>query len=451
MPRASLAIVGRPNVGKSTLFNTLVKSRVAIEAPVAGVTRDRVLVPVTIDGRTFDLIDTGGIGMVDKEDLTGLVDRQIDFALAEADALLLLVDARDGIVPLDEIVAERLRKTNKPVLLAANKADTARTEEMLPSFHALGFGDALPLSAKHRRNLDDLRERILSVLPPPCGEEEPGPTRGLFKIAFAGRRNAGKSSIVNALAGTERVIVSEVPGTTRDSVDIIIERDGERFVAIDTAGVRKSRKLEDSMEYFGNVRTERAIRRADAVVLLIDATGEIGRVEKRLGSLVVEEHKPCLIALNKWDLVRERAPEVKVSDFQTYVAERLTGLWFCRLAGVSAMTGENVWALVRAAKELAAQAARRVGTGAVNRALAKAQEKRRPRGGKAKQGKMYYATQTEASPPTFVVFVNDPRLFDDNYRRYLATQFREALGFPEVPLRIHFRASRDKDVGRYQT
>ncbi len=448
MSYLSVAIVGRPNVGKSTLFNRLVGSRIAIEAPVAGVTRDRVLYPLTIEDRTFDLIDTGGIGIVDKQRLENSIELQIDVAIKEAALVLFLVDSRDGVVPLDIEVANRLRTVTDKIILVATKADTDRIEVNMPSFHELGFGDVVPVSAKENRNIDDLEDAILERLPEALEPEEPLSGRDLLKIAFVGRRNVGKSSIVNQICGGERVIVSDVPGTTRDSVDVIVERDGEKFVAIDTAGLRKRGKMDDMMEFYGHMRTERALRRADVIVLMLDATEEVSKVEKRIGSLIIENKKPCLLALNKWDLVREQKPDIALNDYQEYVAENLPGLYFCRMAGISAKTGENVWPLVAAARELYEQGATEVRTAQVNSALAEAYKKRRPKPHQGKLGKIYYGTQVGVSPPTFLLFCNNPLAFDDNYKRYLEHQMRDELGYPEVPIRLVFKTQ--KEVGRYE-
>lgn len=476
--RHSIAIVGRPNTGKSTLFNALVGSRIAIEADTPGVTRDRVLYPLTLGERLVDLIDTGGIGIVDKQDLSDLVENQIDVAINEARVLIFLVDCRDGIMPLDLDIADRLRRIDRPVLLAANKADTLRLEEQLPSFHALGFGDALPVSAKQRRNLDELEEKLLELLPPPAPDEDrPLQERlerleefgedgdedeerlalerqrsvhgDLLKIAFVGRRNVGKSSLVNCLAGAERVIVSDTPGTTRDSLDVVVERDGEKFVVIDTAGMRRRGQMDDIMEFYGHLRSERAIRRADVVFLMLDCTDEISRVDKRICTLIGEECKPCIITLNKWDLAREKKPDVTLEHFQKYVSKQLPGMHFCPMAAISAKNGENVWNLVAAARRLRAQAEGRAGTGAVNTAIVEAQRKRRPRPQYGKIGKIYYGTQVDVAPPTFLLFCNNPKTFDDNYRRYLENQLRNILGFPEVPLRLVFKLAKDKEVGRF--
>ncbi len=455
MTYASVAIVGRPNVGKSTLFNSLVGSRIAIEAATAGVTRDRVLFPLTIEDTTFDLIDTGGIGIVDLQNLSQDVEKQITIAINEATIIIFVVDCRDGITPLDEDVADRLRRCNKPVLLVANKADTHALEEQLPSFHKLGFGDALAISAKQRRNISDLEEAILAQLPEEArgnftGDKIVSATAGLLKIAFVGRRNVGKSSIINNLCGAERTIVSDTPGTTRDSLDIIIERDGEKFVAIDTAGLRKRGQMDDIMEFYGHLRAERAVRRADVVILMLDVTQEISRVDKRLGSLIVEEHKPCIVVLNKWDLAREKNPAITVDAFQKYLADQLPGLWFCPLAGVSAKDGTNVWDLVITAKAMAAMAKKSVGTGQLNAALTNAQKKRHTKTQYGKVGKIYYGTQSETAPPTFILFCNNPSYFDDSFRRFLENHLRQELGFAEIPLRLIFKTTKEKQIGRYK-
>lgn len=447
MAYASVAIVGRPNVGKSTLFNRLVGSRIAIEAPVAGVTRDRVLYPLTIEDRTFDLIDTGGIGIVDKQRLEGAIQSQIEVAIAEASVILFLVDSREGVLPLDIEVANKLRRAKSKIILVATKVDTSKIEENLPSFHELGFGDTIAVSAKENRSIDDLEEAIVAHLPPAEVDEEPLSGRDLLKIAFIGKRNVGKSSLVNHICGAERVIVSDTPGTTRDSVDIIVERDGEKFVAIDTAGLRRRGQMDDVMEFYGHMRSERALRRADVIILMIDATKELSKVEKRIGSMIAENYRPCILVLNKWDLVQEQRPGVTLEDFQEYIADNLPGLYYCKMAGISAKTGKNVWPLIAAARELHEQAGQEVRTGQINSALAEATRKRRPKPYMGKLGKIYYGTQIGTLPPKFLLFCNNPDAFDDNYVRYLSHQLRDALGFPEVPIKLIFKSQ--KEVGRY--
>ncbi len=449
MPYLSVAIVGRPNVGKSTLFNALAGSRIAIEADAPGVTRDRVLFPLTIEDRTFDLVDTGGIGIVDSQKLERQVENQISLAIDAADLLIFLVDSRDGLTPSDEEIARRLRKADKRVLLVASKVDTQRIEDNLPSFHALGFGDPVCVSAKQNRGLSDLEEAIVKRLPPePEGEKEPT-AKELPKIALVGRRNVGKSTFINQISGAERVIVSDTPGTTRDSLDIAVRSDRASFVLIDTAGLRKRGQMDDSLEFFGHMRTERAIRRADAVILMLDATDDIGKVDKQIASFILSQYKPCVLVLNKWDLAEEKNPGIMVDAFSKYVNDRLPGMHFCRLAAMSAREGVNAWEVIESALELVEQGSLKVGTAALNAALADAQKKRATRAKGGKLGKIYYGTQTGVNPPAFLLFVNNPSQFDDNYLRYLGNQLRGSLPYPEIPLKIMLKSSNEKEIGRY--
>ncbi len=439
MTRPSVAIVGRPNVGKSTLFNALVRARIAIEAPHAGTTRDRVLTPLNIDDRIVDLVDTGGIGVSDRRDIAEGVERQIAAAMEAASILIFVVDAKVGVTNEDAIIARRLRRLGKPVILAANKVDTDAAAAFSPDFRALGLGEALEISAKHRRNLPELEEAILRHLPPQ--DNTAGEEKDALKIAIVGRRNVGKSSLVNALCGAERVIVSDLPGTTRDTIDVVVERGGERFIVIDTAGLRRRGQTAEVADFFSQIRSERAILRADVVFLLLNATAEISRVEKQLGARIVEAGKPCVIGLNKWDLARAKKPAIALRDYEEYVAENLPGLWFCPLAALSAKTGENVWPLIQFAKRLWQRAGCRVGTGVLNMALSEAQKKRRPKPKHGKISRIMYATQTGVFPPTFLMFATDPKAIDSQYQRYLAGYLREVLPFAHIPLRFIFRAS----------
>jgi GTP-binding protein len=448
LQRHAVAIIGRPNVGKSTLFNRLSGSRIAIEAPLAGVTRDRVLYPLTINDRSFDLIDTGGIGIVDKQSLESLVENQIAIAIAEAAVILFLVDSRDGLTPLDIEVAGRLRKNAKAkIILVATKVDSPKIETNLPSFHALGFGDALPVSVIGDRHIDELEDAVIAALPPATADEAPESGLNLLKIAFVGKRNVGKSSIVNQLCGANRAIVSDTPGTTRDSLDIIIERDGEKFVAIDTAGLRKRGQMDDVMEFYGHLRSERAVNRADVAVMMLDAMENISKVDKRLGDLILEARKPCVIVLNKWDLAKAQRPDITLTAFQDYLAENLPGLHFCPLAAASAKTGENVWNIIKQCRALQKEAAKESRTAAINQALVAAFKQRRPRAYGGKIGKIYYGNQVGVRPPTFLLFCNNPAVFDDSYRRYLENLFRDALDYPDIPLKLIFKTQ--KEVGRY--
>src|SRR5262249_37219912 len=298
-----VAIVGRPNVGKSSLFNWLAGRRIAIVDPTPGVTRDRLMAPVDLDGRTVDLVDTGGMGIEDKDQFSKDVERQIDFAIAEASVILFLVDVRSGLVPLDDEVAKRLRGVDKPVVLVANKCDTEDLDTQTGEFHRYGFGDVLCVSAQQKRGRFELVERIRELLPP--SEEEPLPAReDVLQLAIVGRRNTGKSTFINSLAKAPRTIVSEVEGTTRDSVDVRFERDGKTVLAIDTAGVRYKGKVKTDIEFYSLARAERSIRRADVVLHFFDSAKKVSHVDKQLAGYILEQYKPAIFVVNKWDLMK---------------------------------------------------------------------------------------------------------------------------------------------------
>lgn len=430
-----VAIVGRPNVGKSSLLNAIAGRRVSIVHFDPGVTRDRVSTILSRGDRRFEVVDTGGIGF-SEDALSEHVERQIDFAIDLSDVVLFVVDVREGLVPLDETIARRLRSFNRPVIMVANKCDSRKFEPQADEFRALGFGDPLRISAVAPFGTGDVLDRVLESLPPPLPAEA-SPTYLDARIAIVGRRNAGKSTLVNAWAGTERVIVSELPGTTRDAIDVRIEKDGKTFVAIDTAGVRRKRSLKEAVEIFGQSRAETTIERADVVVLLIDATEPISVVEKSIAARIQDESRPCVIAVNKWDLVGARPK----ADFTRYIRSELPLLAFAPIVVLSALRGHDVWRLADRCLEVAEQARRRVGTPELNKALEAAMRQRRPRPFRNRMPTLYYGTQTSVSPPTIVLFVNDPAIFNDEYRRFLANFLRRALAFPDIPLRLFFRKS----------
>ncbi|MBK7643617.1 MAG: ribosome biogenesis GTPase Der [Planctomycetes bacterium] len=437
LPR--IALVGRPNVGKSTLTNRLCGSRVSIVEPTAGVTRDRVAIPVEIrDGeRTCwaEVIDTGGIGIVDRDDLGPQVEAQVLSALQSAEMVLFLVDAREGVTPLDLEVAKRLRGFPVPVLLVANKCETKAAEFEAEQFRTLGFRDGpWPISAQNGNGLSALCARVIDLLPAEAEGETTGPPPPAMRLAVVGQRNAGKSSLINRLAREERMIVSERPGTTRDSVDVWFEREGLTFVAIDTAGVRKKRSIADAIEFYSDSRSRRSIRRADVVVLLFDVTRELSGIDKDLARYAIEHHKPLILGANKWDLVDGLTP----GDFKKYIEAQLPSATFAPVSFLSALDGSGVDETLELAQELFAQSRKRVGTGELNRVLQRALEARNPsRGGQS--ARMYYATQADTTPPTFVIFVNEKKHFNKDYLRYLQGRLREELGFPEIPVRIALR------------
>ena len=437
MPLPVVTIVGRPNVGKSSLFNALLRARTSIVHSTAGVTRDRVTAVGQIGDTYVELVDTGGHGIVDRDDLHEHIERQIRLAVDRADLILFVVDVREGLTPLDEATATLLRPQQDRVVLLANKADEPHIGEGAAEFFKLGFGQPLPVSAMQAAGLPALRELIAERIRTIGDQVAADPA---IKIAVVGKRNAGKSTFINALAREERVIVSEVPGTTRDAIDVRFEWNGRTLVAIDTAGVRKKGKWADDIEFYAYTRVEQTIRRADVVLLLIDATVPVGQVDKKLAGMIADEFKPVVLVVNKWDLAKGRA---STDQYGTYLAEVLPHLDFAPVAFTTAQTGKNVDATLNVAAQLFKQASARVGTGKLNQALQSALAGRIPRAkGKGRQPKFFYATQLSAAPPSILIFVNDPALVSPQQERYLLNRLREQLPFEEIPIRLFFRARR---------
>lgn len=434
-----VAIVGRPNVGKSSLFNWLAGRFISVVDPTAGVTRDRVEYLVHEGGRYFELIDTGGMGIEDVDDLTEQIEDQIQIAVDQADLLLFVVDAQNGVVPLDLEVAERLRKIAKPKLLVVNKCDSTRTDAEVHEFRRLTDAPLVLTSVKANRNRDELVAAILEQLPP-ASEQEAAEGGELaaepeLKLAIVGRRNVGKSTFINALAESERVIVSEVPGTTRDSVDIHFDVDGKKILAIDTPGVRKRKSLATDVEFYGLMRAKRSIRRADVVLMFFDARETISRVDCQLVDEIAKNHKPCIFVLNKWDLATEMSPEA----WSEYLLQSFGTMRYVPVALLTAKEGRNVRKLVNLAQNLFKQTRIRVPTAKVNRVVRAAILSNQPPLRKNRRAKLYYATQVSTEPPTIVMKCNDPALFDEGWKRYLLGVLHEELPYPEVPIRLYFR------------
>ncbi len=433
----AVAIVGRANVGKSTLFNRLARRRLAIVDPTPGVTRDRLTAVITHEGRRFEIIDTGGVGTPDEEALRRDVAEQVELALRRADVVVFVVDVRAGPLPLDEGLARRLRALEKPLVLAANKADTDRLAGEAREFFALGLGEPLAVSATEGLGRGELLDRIVEVLPEtavPEAEEE-------FAIAIVGRRNVGKSTFVNQLAREERVIVSEVPGTTRDAIDVRFEVAGRRYLAIDTAGLRRRGKVADSVEFYSISRTRRAIRRADVVLLLLDITQPVGRLEKQLAASIQEHYKPVVLALNKWDLAEAYEPR----QFTDYLTKALPGLSYAPVALVSAKEGVGILDTLGLARDLYRQASTRVTTGQLNRMVESAVRIRGPHRRARRPPKVLYATQVAVRPPTLVLFVNNPTVFDAAFTRFLVNYLRKHLPLSEVPIKLIYRRRRRRE------
>ena len=438
-----VAIIGRPNVGKSSLFNRLVGRRVAIVEPTAGVTRDRVTVVIAHEGRRFELVDTGGLGQVDEALLKDHVEAQIQVALDSADVVLFVVDGKEGRVPSDDLVARRLRRLGKPTLLVANKVEGFHDELGIAVWERLGFGAPLPISAKEGFGIQDLLAATLAALPPHSPVEDEDPEAGdTLRFAIIGKRNSGKSTMVNRLAGAERVIVSELPGTTRDSVDVAFDFDGKRLVAIDTAGVRKKKSLEHAIELFAHARSNDSIRRANVVVHMFDVREPISQVDKAVAAYCVEHNKPIVLVGNKIDL----APELDLQKWDKYIKQQLPGIDHAPVAFLSAKEGTNVHDTIDLLFDLREQTRIEMSTGKLNAALKAARDLQMPSVG-GHNPKMFYGTQIGKEPLTVLVFVNEPKLFHGQYERFLTQQLREAFGCEEVPIRIVFR-SREKVVLR---
>ncbi|MBP8911488.1 MAG: ribosome biogenesis GTPase Der [Phycisphaerae bacterium] len=435
-----VAIIGRPNVGKSSLLNALAGEMISIVDPTAGVTRDRVSTFIGRDDKFFELIDTGGYGIVDSDHLSDHIEGQILQAIASADLVLFVVDLREGITPLDTKIAELLRKHDLPVLGVANKADSGKMFSAAGEFVRLGFGEFLCVSAQNNLNKGVLLDQIFERLGPLL--ESGAPPEPIMKIAIVGKRNAGKSSMVNAIAGSERVIVSEVPGTTRDAIDVRIEKDGKTLIVIDTAGVRKKGKMANDIEFYSNVRATKSVKRADVVWFLIDATEPVSQPDKVLARLIADEYKTCIIVVNKWDLAKDVAA---TGDYEEYLTKTLPSLKYAPISFTTAITGKNVQSTLDLSAELFKQATTQIGTGRLNRAFEIIRSERTGmRRSSAKLPRIYYVTQVAVNPVTFMMFVNDPGLFDDNYRRFLAGRLRELLPIPEVPIRILARPKTEK-------
>jgi GTPase len=476
---ALIAIVGRPNVGKSALFNRIVGRRIAIVHDRPGVTRDRVSAEAEWHGRTFTLVDTGGIGLLRGEKADDVITRaaleQVELAIEAANVIIFVVNVQEGIVPLDREAAGRLRRSGKPILVAINKVDTDRAETGASEFAELGFEKIFSVSAIHGEGIQELMDAAVKFLPT-AGVSSPlsvvsSPdqitqatdhgrltTDQPLKLAIVGRPNVGKSSIINSLTRSSRVIVSPIPGTTRDAVDVPfeVETDGVRqsYLLIDTAGMRKTRRVDDSIEFFSIKRAEDSIGRCDIAILVLDAESGITEQDKKVADKIVEERKACIVVINKWDLMEEtvrkareeeierrrkkdrNAPKLMttLSEFGEWVQEHLFFLDYAPVIFTSALSGFHLDRLLEAIRYVAAQLQQKIPTAILNRTLQDAVERRQPVSSRGHRLKFFYATQTKQAPPTFLLFVNREELFSQQYKKYLADQMRAAFGYEGCPI-----------------
>ncbi len=434
MARPLVAIVGRPNVGKSSLFNRFLGARVAIVEETAGVTRDRLVRPVHMEDPEleFDVMDTGGLGIVDRADLAEAVEFQVLTGVHAAEVLIFLVDAREGLTPLDQKVATILRRTGHTILLAANKCEGADAEANLGEFSSFGLGSAMPLSALEGRGLADLYDRLEEMLPA-AATVSPAPG-GALRVAVLGRRNTGKSSFINRLVGEQRVIVSDIPGTTRDAVEVDFEWKGRPLCLVDTAGVHRRSKLANAVEFFSLTRSDQAVRRADVALLFLDLTDSAARLDQELARTILDRHKPVVVIGNKVDLADDEDRE----RFAASLDRRFPHLSGSPVRMISCLTGQGVGRVVDAAFSLHEEAGKRLGTGELNRILHRTMEKLSFRG-RGEKPQILYGTQVRTHPPTLLLFVNRSRLFTKEVLRAVTKELRRKLGFPRVPLRLVLR------------
>jgi GTP-binding protein len=456
-----IAIVGRPNVGKSALFNRIAGKRIAIVHDEPGVTRDRVTAEAEWHGRVFTLVDTGGIGLARGEKAANVIAEaayaQVQLAIEASNVIILVVNVREGIVPLDREVAQSLQRSGKTVLVAVNKTDNDREEAGAVEFSELGFQQIFPVSAIHQRGIDSLMDAAVASLPPDVPPDEKDDTEGL-KLAIVGRPNVGKSSLINALTHSERVIVSPIPGTTRDAVDVpfIVETEGvrQKYILIDTAGVRQERRIDNSVEFFSVKRTEDSIARSELVIFVMDAESGLTSQDKKVAGKIVEENKACILVVNKWDLVSpglesarrkihkeekvrregQEKPLTSLGEFAEWVQEHLFFLDYAPVIFTSAKSGFHLDRLLESIRYVTAQLRQKVPTAILNRTLHDAIERRQPVSSAGHRLKFFYATQVRQSPPTFLLFVNRVDLFSDQYKKYLAGEMRKAFGYEGCPI-----------------
>ncbi|MDD6539549.1 MAG: ribosome biogenesis GTPase Der [Firmicutes bacterium] len=438
MSKPLVAVVGRPNVGKSTFFNKVVGRRVSIVEDTPGVTRDRIYAEAEWRGIHFALIDTGGIEPDSEDIILSQMREQAEIAMDTSDVILFMVDGRDGLTAADREVGEMLYKTGKKVVLAVNKVDKPTLPDDFYDFYELGLGEPIPISSVNMLNLGDLLDRIVESFPEGAGTEE----EDVIKIAMIGKPNVGKSSLVNKLLGENRVIVSPIAGTTRDSIDTPFEKDGEKYLLIDTAGIRRKSKVNEDIEKFSVIRAVAAIERCDVCLLMIDAQEGVSEQDKRIAGIAHEAGKGLVIVVNKWDLVEKETNTM--NDYRKEVASELTFMSYAPTVFISALTGQRVSKVIDTARAVAANRAMRVPTGQLNNLIMDATMMKQPPSDKGKRLKIYYVTQVGVNPPLFSFKVNSRPLMHFSYARYLENKIRETFGFEGTSLKFVFREKGEK-------
>ncbi len=443
MAKPIVAIVGRPNVGKSMLFNRLAGQRLSIVEDTPGVTRDRLYAPCEWGGRTFTIVDTGGIEPNTDSEILQFMRDQAELAIQTATVIVLVCDIRTGVTAADQDVANMLLRSKKPVVLAVNKADsTGEPDPVFYEFYNLGLGDPIAVSAVHGHGTGDLLEECLKYFPP---EDEEDGEDDVIKVAVIGKPNAGKSSLINRILGEERVIVSDMAGTTRDAVDSYFENDKGKYLFIDTAGMRKKSKVVDRVEKFSVLRATMAIDRADVCLIMIDANDGVTEQDTKVAGLAHEAGKACIIVVNKWDIVEK--DDKTMDRMRQAIRADLSYMTYAPIVFISALTGQRVDRLFELINYVNDQATLRIKTGVLNSLLADATTRVQPPTDKGRRLKIYYMTQIGVRPPHFVIFCNDARLFHFSYQRYLENQIRNTFGMEGTPIRLTIRQKGDKEEG----
>ncbi|MGC9520791.1 MAG: ribosome biogenesis GTPase Der [Anaerolineae bacterium] len=464
MPKPLVAIVGRPNVGKSTLFNRIIGERRAVISEIPGTTRDRIVAEAEWNGREFLVVDTGGIEiqppsvdagqrpleskplLEDSEAFIPLIRAQAELAVHEADVIVFLTDAKDGLTSADREVANLLRRAEKPVLLVANKAESQVREQNAFEFYELGMGEVYTISAIHGSGVGDLLDLIVDTLPP-VEEEHEQPSKEVTRIAIIGRPNVGKSSLLNRLLGQERAIVSPVAGTTRDALDTELEVAGQHFVLIDTAGIRRRGKVEPGVEKWSVLRTSRALKRTDVALLLIDAQEGVTAQDTHIAGMTVDEGVSVVVLVNKWDIIDPELRRYR-PDFEVQVRDELKFLSFIPVLFISALTGWNVQHVLPTAVDVAEARYERIPTGQLNEIIQQAMLEHSPPSKGGRRLRIFYGSQSDVAPPHFDFYVNDPKLVHFAYQRFLENRIRELYPFPGTPIRMTFRGQEPTKSGR---